>query len=156
GGGRGGAPGGGEPSNTRSDFNEQRLIVKGMLDPSVNHSGYASVTRVVRNGGSARMDGDTLVVESASSFMLLTRIEPLPEYSEEQVETVRRAVEQITPDYAALLERARSVQSEMLNRVTVDFGGTAQYGMSSEELLSDQRSSAGYSPGFLEKLFEMC
>ena len=28
--------------------------------------------------------------------------------------------------------------------------------MSSEELLSDQRSSDGYSPGFLEKLFEMC
>ena len=72
------------------------------------------------------------------------------------MEAVRRAVETITPDYAALLERARKVQSEMLNRVTVDFGGASQYGMSSEELLSDQRSSPGYSPAFLEKLFEMC
>ena len=65
-------------------------------------------------------------------------------------------MEQITPDYPALLERARKVQSEMLNRVTVDFGGASQYGMSSEELLSAQRSSPGYSPAFLEKLFEMC
>jgi len=164
GGGRGGAPaaapggrgGGAAQSNVHQDFGEQRLIFKGILDPSVNNSGYAGVTRVVRNGGAARMDGDSLVVENASSVMLLTRIEHLPDYSEERVEAVRRAVEGLTPDYAALLERARKVQSEMLNRVTVDFGGVSKYAMSSEELLSDQRSSAGYSGAFLEKLFEMC
>ena len=65
-------------------------------------------------------------------------------------------MEELTPDYAALLERARKVQSEMLNRVTVDFGGASKYGLSSEELLSDQRTSPGYSGAFLEKLFEMC
>jgi len=151
-GGRGGAA----QSNAHQDFSEQRLIFKGILDPSVNNSGYAGVTRVVRNGGSARMDGDTLVVENASSVMLLTRIEHFPDYGEEQVEALRRAVEGLTPDYAALLERARKVQSEMLNRVTVDFGGASKYAMSSEELLSDQRSSPGYSGAFLEKLFEMC
>jgi len=122
----------------------------------VNSSGFAVVTRVVRNGGAARMDGDTVVVENASSVMLLTLIEHLPDYGEERVDAVRRAVDALTPDYAALLERARKVQSEMLNRVTVDFGGASQYGMSSEELLSDQRSSPGYSGAFLEKLFEMC
>ena len=47
------------------DFNEQRLIYKGRLDPSVNNRGYAGVTRVVRDGGSARMDGNTLVIENA-------------------------------------------------------------------------------------------
>jgi hypothetical protein len=156
-GGRGGAAGQAPgQSNVQQDFDEQRLIVKGVFDPSVNNSGYAGVTRVIRNGGTARMDGDTVVIENASSVMLLTRIEQLPDYSEAQVEAVRRAVEAVTPDYAALLARARKVQSEMLNRVTVDFGGAAQYGMSSEELLSDQRSSPGYSPAFLEKLFEMC
>ncbi len=154
-GGRGGVAGGAQ-SNAHQDFNEQRLILKGILDPSVNNSGYAGVTRVVRNGGSAHMDGDTLVVENASSVMLLTRIEHLPDYSEERVEALRQAVEGLTPDYSALLERARKVQSEMLNRVTVDFGGASKYAMSSEELLSDQRSSPGYSGAFLEKLFEMC
>ena len=114
------------------------------------------VTRVVRNGGSARMDGDTLVVENASSVMLLTRIEYFPDYSEEKVEAVRQALEGLTPDYPALLERARKVQSEMLNRVTVDFGGASKYGLSSEELLSDQRSSPGYSGAFLKTFFEMC
>jgi hypothetical protein len=138
------------------DFNEQRLIYKGRLDPSVNNRGYAGVTRVVRDGGAARMEGNTLVIENATSVILLTRIDYYPDYSEDKVEATRQALEHLTPDYEALLEKARKVQSEMLNRVTVDFGGASKYGWSSEELLSDQRSSPGYSGAFLEALFEMC
>jgi alpha-L-fucosidase 2 len=154
---RGGAQGGsGGSGNSLMDFNEQRLIIKGRLDPSVDNRGYANVTRVVRDDGSAHMEGNTLVVENASSVMLLTRIEYLPDFSEDNVEAVRQSVEGLTPDYNALLERARKVQSEMLNRVTVDFGGASKYGLSSEELLSDQRSSSGYSGAFLKTFFEMC
>ena len=155
--GRGGAQAGtGVPSNTITDFNEKRLIVKGLLAPSVDNRGFANITRVVLDGGSSSMDGDTLVVENASSVMLLTRIEFLPDYSEDKVEAVRLSLEELNPDYPVLLERARNVQSEMLNRVTVDFGDAYKYGMSSEELLSDQRSSSGYSGAFLKTFFEMC
>ena len=154
---RGGTQGGsGGSGNTQMDFNEQRLIIKGRLDPTVDNRGYANVTRVVRDGGSAGMDGDTLVVKNASSVMLLTRIEYLPDYSEDKVEAVRQSLEGLTPDYPMLLERAHKVQSEMLNRVTVEFGGASKYGLSSEELLSDQRSSSGYSGAFLKTFFEMC
>src|SRR6185437_3651455 len=87
--GRGGAPA--APQGiSQQYFNEQRFIFTGVFDPSINNSGYAGVTRVVRNGGTARMDGDTLVVENASSVILLTRIEPLSQFSEERVEAVRR------------------------------------------------------------------
>jgi alpha-L-fucosidase 2 len=147
---------GATPSNAQMDINEQRLIFKGRLDPTVDNRGYAGVTRVVRNGGSARMDGSTLVIENASSVMLLTRIEYFPDYSEDKVEAVRQSLEALTPDYPALLERARKVQSEMLNRITVDFADPSKYGMSTEELLSDQRSSEGYSGAFLKTFFEMC
>jgi alpha-L-fucosidase 2 len=140
----------------KQDLNEQRFIFQGMLDASVNKSGFASVTRVVRNGGQSRMDGDTLVVENATSLMLLTRIEAFADYSEEKVEAVRKSLDSLTADYDALLARARKVQAEMLNRVTVDFGGASLYGLSSEELLSAQRSSPGYCGAFLERLFEMC
>lgn len=149
------APKGVEASNVSQDSNEQRLIYKCILDPSVDNSGYAGVVRVVRSGGSARIDGDALVVENAASVMLLTRIEYFPDYSETQVETLGKAVDQLTSDYDATLERHRKVQSEALNRVTVDFGGTAQYGMSVEEILSDQRSRPDYSPALLEQIFEM-
>ena len=149
------APKGVEAGDVRQDTNEQRLIYKCRLDPSVDNSGYAGMTRVVRNGGSARMDGNTLVIENASSVMLLTRIEYFPEFSEDKVEALRKAVEELTPDYPALLERHQKVQSEILNRVTVDFGGASQYGMSTEELLSDQHSRPDFSPALLEKIFEM-
>jgi alpha-L-fucosidase 2 len=149
------APKGIEAGDVKQDCNEQRLIYKCRLDTSVDNSGYAGITRVVRNGGSARMDGSTLVIENASSVMLLTRIEYFPDYSEDNVEALWKAVEGLTPDYPALLERHQKVQSEILNRVTVDFGGAAQYGMSSEELLSDQQSRPDYSPALLENIFEM-
>jgi len=154
--GRGVGQGGGGSADVKMDLNEERLIVKGRLDPSIDNRGFANVTRVVRDGGAARMDGETLVIEDASSVMLLTRIEYLPDYDEEQVEAVWQSLGELTPDYAVLLERARDVQSEMLNRVTVDFGGAAKHGLSSEELLSDQRCSPGYSGAFLETFFEMC
>ncbi len=142
-------------SEYQQDFNEQRLIFKCRLDTSVDNSGYAGVVRVVRNGGSARMEEGTLVVEDASSVMLLTRIEWFADYSEDKVEALRAGLEQVAPDYTALLERHRKVQSEAFNRVTVDFGGASQYGMSSEEILADQRSRQDYSPALLEKIFEM-
>ncbi|HMD78326.1 MAG TPA: glycoside hydrolase N-terminal domain-containing protein [Terracidiphilus sp.] len=147
--------GAGGTSEVQHDFNEQRLIYKCRLDPAVDNSGYAGVVRVARNGGSARMDGDTLVVENASSVTLLTRIEWFAETSEDKVEALRQAVEQLSPEYDAILERHRKVQSEAMSRVTVDFGGASQYGMSSEELLADQRSRQDYSPALLEKIFEM-
>lgn len=134
---------------------EQRLIYKCHLDPTVDKSGYAGIVRVVRQGGSARTEGDTVVVENATSLLLLTRIEYFPEYSEERAEGLGQAVGAITPDYPALLDRHQKIQSEMLNRVTVDFGGASQFGLAAEELLSDQRSRPDYSAALLEKIFEM-
>ncbi|MGD0668582.1 MAG: glycoside hydrolase N-terminal domain-containing protein [Bryobacteraceae bacterium] len=148
-------PSGSGPSEVQQDFNEERLIYKCRLDPLTDNSGYAGVARVVRNGGSARMDNGTLVIENASSVILITRIEWWADYSEDKVEALRVAVKTLSPDYPALLERHRKIQSEALNRVTVDFGGASQHGMSTEELLSDQRSRPDYSPALLEKIFEM-
>jgi alpha-L-fucosidase 2 len=149
------APKGVEAGEVRQESNEQRLIYKCRLDPSVDNSGYAGMTRVVRKGGSSRIDGKTLVIEKASSVMLLTRIEYFPEFSETNVEALRKAVEGLTPDYPALLERHQKVQTEILNRVTLDFGGASQYGMSVEELLADQHSRPDFSPALMEKIFEM-
>jgi len=144
-----------EANDVKHDSNEQRLIYRCILDSSVDNSGYAGVVRVVRNGGSARMDGEALVIENAASVMLLTRIEYFPDLSDDKVESLRQAVEGVEADYPALLARHQKVQSEALNRVTVDFGGATQYGMSTEELLTDQRSRADYAPALLEKVFEM-
>jgi hypothetical protein len=144
-----------EANTVRQDSNEQRLIYKCVLDSSVDNSGYAGVVRVVRQGGSARMNGDTLVVENAASVLLLTRIEYFPDFTDDKVEPLRQAVDAINADYPALLDRHRKVQADALNGVTVDFGGAAQHGLSTEELFVDQRSRPDYAPALLEEIFAM-
>jgi alpha-L-fucosidase 2 len=143
------------PISFEQDCNEQRLIFTGRFDPAVGNSGYAGVTRVIRTGGSARNEDGTLVIGNASSVMLLTRIEWFADLSQDKVEALRLAVDGLNSDYPAMLERHRHVQAPIFDRVTVDFGGGSQHGMSSEELLSDQRTRADYSPALLEKMFEM-
>lgn len=139
----------------QQDLNEECLIHKCLLDLTTDNSGYAGVVRVIRSGGSARMEDNTLVIKNAESVMLLTRIEWFADYSEDRVEALRQSLGQLTPDYQVLLVRHREVQSEAFNRVRIDFGGDSQYGLSSEELLTDQRTRSDYSPAFLEKIFEM-
>jgi hypothetical protein len=149
------APKGVEAGDVKQNVSEQRLIYKCVLDPSVNNSRYAGVVRVVRNGGSARVEGDTLVIENATSLILLTRIEHSPNQSDDKVEALQQALEQLPAEYPTLLERHGKVQSEALNRVSVELGGASQYGLAAEELLADQRSRPDYSPALLEKVFEM-
>lgn len=144
-----------EANSVRQEGNQQWLLYKCILDPDVDHSGYAGVVRLVRSGGAAHLDGDAVVVEDAASLMLLTRIEYFPDFSDEKADALRDAVEAVSQEYSELLDRHRKVQAEMFGRVTVDFGGAAQYGLSVEELLSDQRSRPDYSPALLEKVFEM-
>jgi alpha-L-fucosidase 2 len=156
--GRGGAsnrPAGGGGVRYEQDFNERRLIVIGRFDPDTGNKGFAGVTRVVLSGGSARMENGNLVVSGAQSLTLLTRIEYFEDYSRPQVDALAQAVEKIPADYTALLARQRKIQSEVMGRVTMDLGGSAQLGLSSEELLVDQRLHQGYSPALVEKMVEM-
>jgi len=149
------APKGVETCEVRQVTDEKMLIYKCLLDPSVDKSGYAGVTRVIREGGRAHTEGNELVIENASSLILLTRIEYFPDYSEEKTQTLQKNLGEIVPDYNRLLERHEKVHSEMFNRVSLNFGGSGQYGLSAEELLTDQRTRPDYSPAFLEKVFEM-
>jgi len=149
------APKGVEANEVKQDVSEQTLIYKSKLDSTVDNSGYAGVTRVVRTGGTAKTEGNDLVIANATSVILLTRIEYFADFADDKALAVKQAVEKIAPDYAALLDKHQKVQSEMLNRVTVDFGGDPQYGLATEELLVDQLVRPDFSTTLLKKIFEM-
>ena len=150
------APGGGFGGvRYERDFNAQRLIVIGHFSPDTGNIGFAGVTRVVAVGGSARMEKDRLVISGAQSVILLTRIEWYKEYDRAKVDALARAVGEIAPDYAALLARHRPIQSAIIDRMSVDFGGGAQHGLAVEELLIEQRTRRGFAPALLEQLFDM-
>jgi hypothetical protein len=145
----------GGPITFEQDGNEHRLTFRGHFDPAVNNNGYAAVTRVIRTGGSARIEDGKLVVEDAQSLTLLTRIEWYADFTPDKVEALVQAVDQVKPDYPALLARHRHIQAPIFNRVSVDFGGRSEQAMAGEELLDDQRTRTGHSPALLEKLFDM-
>jgi alpha-L-fucosidase 2 len=153
-------PRGGPPQQTSEvryerDFNEHRLIVMGHFRPEFGNIGFAGVTRVIATGGTVTMEDGKIVIRGAQSAVLLTRIEWYADYSREQVDALARAVDQLPADYSTLVDRQRKVQSAIIDRMSMDFGGRSQFGMSSEELLSDQRKRIGYSPALLEKMFDM-
>jgi len=138
------------------DFNERRLIVMGHFTPDTGNIGYAGVTRIVPRGGTLRIENGTLVIDGAQSVLLLTRIEWYHDFAREKVDTLASALDEINPDYAALLARNREAQAAVLDRVSLDLGATeAQRAMSGEELLADQRTHLGFTPALLEKLFDM-
>ena len=137
------------------DFNQQRQIVIGRFAPEFGNIGFAGVTRVVPVGGSMRLEDGKIVITGARSAIVLTRIEWYDNYRRELVDALAKAVDQIPTDYATLIASQRKVQSEVIDRVAMDFGGHSQFGMSSEELLTDQRSRIGYSPALLEQYFDM-
>ena len=63
------------------------------------------------------MDGDALVVENASSLMLLTRIEWFADFSEDKVEALRQAVEQLDRVYDVPLEQYATEPSKQRQRL---------------------------------------
>ena len=131
------------------------LVFTGRFDPAVNNNGYAVVTRIVRQGGEALAKKEALHVRGAQSLLLMTRVAWFRDFSEDQVASLAAALKAVTPDYDALLKRHRPRQSEIMNRVVMDFGGAEQHGLSGEELLSLQRTGQGYAPALLEKVFDM-
>lgn len=138
------------------EFSEQRLLVIGHFGPEFGNIGFAGVTRVVVDGGSVKMENGKLVIRGAQSAMLLTRIEWYKDYSRAQVDAMVASVDTLPVSYSALLENQRAIQAPIIDRVSMDFGGKSQFGMSSEELLADQKTRIGYSPALLEQYYDMC
>ena len=110
---------------------------------------------MILSGGAAHVEDGAVVVEGAQSVTLLTRVEWYADFSQAQVDAMVKSVDQVEADYAKLLDRHRQVQAPIFDRVSVDFGGSAQQAMSGEELIDDQRTRTGFSPALLEKLFDM-
>ncbi len=137
------------------DFNARRLILKGYYITDDGNDGYASVTRVVPEGGTARVEDGALVVQGARSLLLITRIEWFKDLGSDEVNSLAAAMDEQTPDYGQLLARHRKVQSEVIDRASVDFGGSDQHALSAEEMLIDQKTRTGLNPALMENLFDM-
>ncbi|HZD48541.1 MAG TPA: glycoside hydrolase N-terminal domain-containing protein, partial [Silvibacterium sp.] len=136
-------------------FDPHHLVLQGYYSTVHGHPGYASVTRVIANGGNVRVRNDELILYRVRSLTLITRIDTWPEMERKDVDALEKAVDQVTPDYETLLARHAPEQANVIDRVSVDFGGLSLHSMSGEEMLIDQRTRQGYNPALLEDMLDM-
>jgi alpha-L-fucosidase 2 len=160
------ADGGGQPLHLHNPgaeevrfkraFDAKHLVLEGSYVVETGAPGYASVTRVIADGGSIEVKGDSLVLNGVRSLTLITRVETYPELKKQDVEGLKAAVDQLSGSYSELLERHRPGQAEVIDRTSVDFGGgPSDHAMSGEEMLVDQRLRFGYNPVLLADMFDM-
>jgi hypothetical protein len=117
--------------------------------------GYASVTRVICDGGSIQVDGKSLRVSGAHSLTLITRIDVQDDLNPEVVNALKAAVDAAPTSYSEALDHHRAVQTKVMDRVSINFGGDALHAMSGEEMLADQRMREGYNGALLSNVFDM-
>lgn len=147
---------GAEELRFQRSFDQQHLVLQGAYVVEQGNPGYASVTRVVANGGAVNVEGDSLLLKRVRSLTLITRIEAYSELRQEDVDALKKAVDQVPATYAALLQRHRPGQAAVMDRVSVEFAGApAAHSMSGEEMLTDQRLRFGYNPALLADMLDM-
>jgi hypothetical protein len=148
-----------DPGATEVKFQQsldpQHIVLQATYVVDHGNPGYASVTRVIANGGSVQVDGDSLSLDGVHSLTLITRIEAYDDLKQSDVDALKNAVDQIEPGYDELLARHRPIQAGVIDRASLDFGGAAAHAMSGEEMLADQRTRPGYNGALLSNLFDM-
>ncbi len=116
--------------------------------------GCEGVCRVIVKKGSQKAEGSKLVISNADEILVLTRVELTHDYATSSIESLKKAVEIVNPDYGALLKRHAKVQSEVLNRVKLELGGQISDHALSSEALEAKSALGSLCPALVEKEFQ--
>ena len=111
------------------------------------------VARVVASGAAITSEGDTMIIRHAECVVVLVRLEPVYEADHSQLDAIAGALEQITPDYARLLDRHAAIHGELFNRVRLDIGGGAERRLPAERLL-EMSDTENLPHALIEKVFD--
>ena len=124
---------------------------------NTNDAGYEGVSRVTVTGGSVKLEGNVLVVEDAEELLLLTQTEKYLSDSTAafQKTDIKDHLNSLNADYDTLLKNHTDIHTEIYNRVSVDYGATAEErAMSNEALLELQETSTQPVKALYERIFD--
>jgi alpha-L-fucosidase 2 len=124
-------------------------------------SGYDVAVRAVADGGMVTAADGKISVHSARSVLVLLRIEPFARAAPDTPAAVRAALDQLAPQYDALLAPHVKRHQELFNRSALDLGAPpADRQLTTDALLAraghDAKGlgPADASPMLLERLYE--
>ena len=147
---------GSEQLQFKRNFDTHHLILQGTYVVAEGKPGYASVTRVIAEGGTVLVEGESLRLRGVRSLTLITRVEAYPELRQQDVDALAAAVDAVPASYDALLQRHRPGQAAVIDRVSLQLDGAEnEHSMSGEEMLIDQRLQFGYNHALLGNLLDM-
>ncbi|MEN7551035.1 glycoside hydrolase N-terminal domain-containing protein [Rapidithrix thailandica] len=118
--------------------------------------GYEGVVQVIAKGAEKKAEGNQLHIKGAHEVLLISRINYLENFDQTEIPATQKSLSGFTKDYQTLLQPHAIVHGDMFTRTDLDFGGSDQRNLSSEELFELQSSLPdSIVPGFLEEVFDM-
>jgi hypothetical protein len=111
------------------------------------------VADVQVEGGTTRVDGDTLVVSGAEAVLVFVDIELLHDPDASKVGDMRKAMAALPKDYDALLKRHAVLHGGLFNRVRLDIGGGEDHRLTTEELFKKSTNDR-LNRALIEKEFD--
>lgn len=134
---------------------EDRALLGCAYNPEFGSLGYTAVTRIIREGGTAVVAGNRLIVKGADKITFVTRITRYEEgYSHALAEKDFEALASEPFSAENILEENRSILGKKMERSEIHLGNADEWAYSSEELLKLQHSRDDLNGMLLEKLYD--
>jgi alpha-L-fucosidase 2 len=137
-------------------YHVDSIMATGRYDQkTVGPKGYAAAARVFAPEGAVHSGAGSLRVEGARSLVIVARLDWYRDIPDDAAVALLREIQEIEPDYDALLERHRAIHAPLFDRVRLELSQGEENTQSSKELQNAQLEHDGLHPSFLEKLFDM-
>lgn len=137
--------------------NASYLNMRVAYPQGTNGAGYEGVTRVVVNGGSKNMKGNTLQVSHARSVILLTRIDKYYENSDAawSKQLLQQQLAALSSSYDQLLKGQIATHQAIYDRVKLDLNAPKEdRALPNEALLEKQKKSVTPVNALWERVFD--
>ncbi len=115
--------------------------------------GYEGVSRVVVTGGSTSIEGNGIRIAAADGVLVLTKIELLKDFNQSGIDSLKKVILSIRPEYDNLLEKHKKIHGTLFNRTKLDLAGGADRIRTSEELIAKSKSE-GLNAALIEKEYD--
>ena len=114
------------------------------------YEGYIGQIRIIRQGGTAHTEGNTVFIRDAERLLLLCETKPVHKITDEAIQSLADHLNTLTDNYDALLQPHHTKHAALMQRVSLRLGTPqADKNLSSEELLA----LGGTNPALIERLF---
>ncbi|MBS3772459.1 MAG: glycoside hydrolase N-terminal domain-containing protein, partial [Bacteroidales bacterium] len=141
-------------SDVEQQAKDQSLIFRNKFPnayPGSIHS-LEGVARVMVKNGTAKPNGQSMVIEGADQVMVLLDINLIYKEEHSEIEQTQKRLAELAQDYDQLLKPHAQIHGELFNRMRLDLGGN-QHDETSETLLASSTNEQ-LNMTLVEKLFD--